>query len=243
VASLLRSPAAATELPLRLASYVFQDPESYKEKLLVAVEVDPSSGTGTADLMFGFVLVDADGKAVTSGRERKIYNVNGGEPVAYNFALTVAPGNYSLRFAGIDSAGRRGSLEHDLRVWQTAAPTVTVGDLMLGRVDPASRGGALTPVVNTRIDNGQVAVYTEVYSGRADALNDVTVMMEVADSEEGPALLRAPAALMARVEGAGCQAVVVIPVGALPPGRYFGRAVVSAGNQVVGKTSRPFEIK
>jgi VWFA-related protein len=242
VASLLRSPAAATDLPMRLASYVFQDPESFKDKLLVAVEVDPSVAAGTADLMMGFVLFDESGKAVTSGRERKIYTFKGAEPVEYNFAITVAPGNYVLRFASIDSSGKRGSLEHDVRVWQTAAPTVTVGDLMLGRVDPGSRGGALTPVVNTRIDNGQVAIYTEVYSGRADALNDVSVTMEVAESEDGPALLHAPAAMMPRIEGAGRQAAVVIPVTALPPGRYFGRAVVTAAGQVVGKTSRPFDI-
>ena len=68
-------------------------------------------------------------------------------------------------------------------------------------------------------------------------------MMEVADSEDGPALLRAPAALMPRVEGAGRQAAVVIPVSALPPGRYFGRAIVSAAGQVVGKTARPFDVK
>jgi hypothetical protein len=193
--------------------------------------------------MFAFVLVDADGKAITTGRERKIYNLNGGAPVAYNFALTVAPGNYTLRFAGIDASGNRGSLEHDLRVWQTATPAVTVGDLMLGRVEQEGRGGVLTPVVNTRVDNGRVVAYTEVYSDRAEALNDVTVMMEVADSEDGPALVRAPAGLLPRVEGAGRQAAVVIPVGALPPGRYFGRAIVSSGTQVVGKTVRPFDIK
>jgi VWFA-related protein len=242
VATLLHSPAAATDLPMRLASYVFQDPESYKEKLLVAAEVDPAATTGTADLMFAFVLFDADGKPVTSGRERKVYTLNGGQPVEYNFALTVAPGTYTLRFGGIDAAGRRGSLEHDVRVWQTAAPTVTVGDLMLGHVDPGSKGGALRPVVNTRIDNGQMAAYTEFYSGRPEALDTVTVMMEVADTENGAALLRTPAAIMPRIEGAGRQAAVVIPVTALPPGRYFARAIVSAGGQVVGKTARPFDV-
>ncbi len=242
VASLLRSPAAATELPMRLASYVFQDPESYKEKLLVAAEIDPAVTTGTADVIFAFVLFDVQGKPVNSGRERKISTLNGGAPVEYNFAITVAPGTYLLRFAGIDSTGRRGSLEHDVRVWQTAAPTVTVGDLMIGRVDPGSKAGALRPTVSTRIDNGQVAVYTEFYSGRPEALDGVSVMMELAESEAGPALLRAPAAIMPRVEGAGRQAAVVIPVSALPPGRYFARAIVSAAGQVVGRTSRPFDV-
>ena len=36
---------------------------------------------------------------------------------------------------------------------------------------------------------------------------------------------------------------MVIPVGALPPGRYFARAIVSgAAGQVAGKTLRPFDI-
>jgi hypothetical protein len=56
-------------------------------------------------------------------------------------------------------------------------------------------------------------------------------------------LLRAPAILMPRVEGAGRSAAVVIPLGALPAGRYFGRAIVSAAGQVVGKTVRPFDLK
>ena len=108
------------ELPLRLASYVFQDPESFKEKLLVAVEVDPPSGTGTADLMFAFVLVDADGKAITSGRERKIYNIHGGE--------SARPGRRQQRrlqrhvdqigdHAGIDQLRQR-HVEHRARGFQ-----------------------------------------------------------------------------------------------------------------------------
>jgi len=241
VAMLLRSPASATELPMRLATYVFQDPESYKEKLLVAAEVDPSPGA-TADMMFAFIVLDEQGRVVTTGRERKIYSLKGVEPVEYNFAVTLQPGNYTLRFGGIDAQGRRGSLEHDVRVWQTAAPSVGVGDLMLGRVDPGTRGGALRPVVNTRIDNGQLAIYTEVYSGKPEALDGVSVMMEVADSEQGTPLLRSAATLMPRVEGAGRQAAVVIPVGTLPPGRYFARAVISSAGQIVGRTSRPFDV-
>jgi len=241
VATLLRSSANATELPMRLSSYVFQDPESYKEKLLVATEIDPPA-TGNADLMFAFVLFDAQGKVVTMGRERKIYTGAASQTVEYNFALTVQPGTYLLRFGAIDGSGRRGSLEHEVKVWQTSTPTIAVGDLMLGRVEANARGGALTPVVSTRVDNGRMAAYTEFYSTRPEALDTVSVMMEVADGEQAPALLRAPAAIMPRVEGAGRQAAVVIPLTALPPGHYFARAVVSSGGEVVGRTVRPFEI-
>ena len=113
---------------------------------------------------------------------------------------------------------------------------------MLGRVDPATRGGALTPAVATRVDNGRLAMYTEFYSSRAEALDTVTVAMEIADNESAPALLTAQAAVMPRVEGAGRQAALVMPVNAIPPGRYFARAVVIAGGQVVGRIARPFTI-
>jgi hypothetical protein len=224
-----------------MATYVFQDPESDKEKVLVATEIDPSS-TGTADLMLAFVLFDSQGRPVNSARERKIYTLSGSQSVEYEWAMTAQPGTYTIRFAAIDAAGHQGSLEHDVRVWQTSGPSVVVGDLMLGRVDPATKGGALRPVVTTRVDNGQLAVYTEFYSSRPEALDSVIVMMEVADAEEAPALLHAAATVTPRIEGAGRQAAVVMPVSALPPGRYFARAIVSSGGQVVGKIARPFTI-
>jgi VWFA-related protein len=241
VVSLLTSPAIATELPMRMATYVFQDPESYKEKVLVAAEIDPSSA-GTADLVLAYGLFDSQGRPVNSARERKIYTLSGAQSVQYDWAMTVQPGTYTIRFGAIDAAGHQGSLEHEIRVWQLSGPSVTVGDLMLGRVDPVTKGGALQPVVATRINNGQIAVYTEFYSSRPEALDGVTVMMEVADTEDSPALLHAMADVAPRVEGAGRQAAVVMPVSALPPGRYFARAVVSAGGQVVGKVARPFEV-
>jgi len=241
VIGLLRSPATATELPMRLASYVFQDPENSKEKVLVAAEIDPSS-SGAADLMLAFVFLDGQGRPIQTGRERKIFSSGGNQSVEYNWAVALPPGTYTLRFAAIDGAGHRGSLEHQVRVWQMAGASLAVGDLMLNRVEPGTRSGALTPVVHTRIDNGQMAMFTEIYSNRPDALEGLSVTMEIAESENAPALLRAPATVMPRVEGAGRQAAVVVPVAALPPGRYFGRAIVTAGGQVVGKMARPFTV-
>jgi VWFA-related protein len=238
--SLLRSPSTATDLPMRLASYVFQDPESSKEKLLIATEIDPSA-RGPVDLMLGFVLFNSQGRAVNSGSERKIFTLAGAHSVEYDLALTVEPGSYRLRFAAIDGAGNRGSLEHDVRVWQMAGDKVVVGDLMLGRAGPGS-GRALRPVVNTRIDNGQLAVYTEFYSNRPETLEEVDVVMEIAAEETGPALMREEGIVMPRAEGAGRQASALMHVGELETGRYFARAVVSARGQVVGRTVRPFTI-
>jgi VWFA-related protein len=242
VVGLLRSPATLTDLPMRLSAYVFQDPESFKEKLLVAAEIDPTSSAGSADLMLAYVLFNGQGRAVADGRERKIFTLRGGQSIEYNWAMTAEPGTYTLRFAAIDDNGHRGSLEHDVRVWQLSGAAVAVGDLMLGRLQSGAVS-ALSPVVNARIDNGQLAAYTEFYSNRPEALDGVTVVVEVADNETAPALLRAQAAIAPRVEGAGRQASAVIPVGVLPPGRYFARAIVSASGQVVGRMARPFTVE
>jgi hypothetical protein len=241
IVSLLRSPATATDLPMRLATYVFQDPESYKEKLLLAVEIDPTA-SGPADLMVGFVVFDAQGRAVTNGRERKIFTLGSARTAQYDAAVTMEPGTYTLRFAAIDAAGNRGSLEHNVRVFQMSTDNVAVGDLMLARVQPGSTS-ALRPVVMARVDSGQLAIFTEFYSNKKELLDTVSVVMEVAADESGPALLREEGVVEPRVEGAGRQASAVVPVGELPPGKYFGRAIISAGSQVVGKVSRPFVIE
>jgi hypothetical protein len=241
IVSVLRSPATATDLPIRLATYVFQDPESYKEKLILAVEIDPTA-SGPADLMVGFVLFDSAGRPVINGRERKIFTMGASRTAQYDAAITVEPGVYTLRFAAIDVAGNRGSIEHEVRVFQMATENVAVGDLMLGRVQAGSNG-ALRPVVMARIENGRLAAFTEFYSNRKELLDTVSVVIEVASDESGPALLREQGVVGRRVEGAGRQASALLPVATLQPGKYFARAIVSAAGQVVGKIARPFTIE
>jgi VWFA-related protein len=241
IISLLRSPATATDLPMRLASYVFQDPESYKEKLLLAVEIDPTV-SGPADLMVGFVVFDSQGRAVTNGRERKIFTLGTARTAQYDAAITIEPGTYTVRFAAIDLAGNRGSLEHAVKVFQMSTENVAVGDLMLAGVQAGSKG-ALRPVVTARVDNGLLAVFTEFYSNRKELLDGVSVVMEVATDESAPAVLREEGVVQPRAEGAGRQASALMPVGELEPGKYFGRAIISMGGQVVGKVSRPFVIE
>ncbi len=238
ILSLLRSPATATDLPMRLASYIFQDPESYKEKLLLAIEIDPTS-SGPADLMVGFVVFSREGRPVASGSERKIFSLGTSRTAQYDAAITIEPGVYNVRFAAIDAAGNRGSLEHEVRVFQMSSDTVAVGDLMVAKVQPGFRG-ALRPLVTARVDNGQLAAFTEFYSNRKELLDDVEVAIEVAEAENGPALLREEGVVSPRVEGAGRQASALLPVGELKPGRYFARAILSMNGQAIGKVARPF---
>ena len=83
----LRSPAANTELPMRLSTYTFRDAAPNKVKLILAAEIDPESMEKELDLAIGFAIFDDVGKAVLSGQERKIYSANTDLPIRYELAV------------------------------------------------------------------------------------------------------------------------------------------------------------
>jgi VWFA-related protein len=89
----LRSPAANTELPMRLSTYTFRDAAPDKVKLILAAEIDPESMAKELDLAIGFAVFDATGKPVMSGQERKIYSANTDLPIRYELVVAVDPGN------------------------------------------------------------------------------------------------------------------------------------------------------
>ena len=67
MARVLRSPAANTELPMRLSTYTFRDAAPNKVKLILAAEIDPESMEKELDLAIGFAVFDETGQG---GAER-----------------------------------------------------------------------------------------------------------------------------------------------------------------------------
>jgi tetratricopeptide (TPR) repeat protein len=93
-----------------------------------------------------------------------------------------------------------------------------------------------------RVADGQLATYTELYTNKPGALDDAKVMFEIADTADGPALQTSAADIRERADQTMRQAIAVVPVGALPPGRYIARAIFSKGDKIVGKLTRPFDL-
>jgi VWFA-related protein len=235
----LRSASSNTELPVRMTTYVYRDPTPGKVKLIMAAEIEPAAGDGALDLAMGFALFDDQGKLAGSGQERKIYSPNSDLPVRYELTLAVDPGNYRLRFATIDLAGNSGSVERDVQAFRMSGQEFAVGDLILSRARDA-QGGGFRPPVTLTVDDGQLAAYTELYTDKAGGLEGAEVVFEIADNAESPALRSDVAELREHPDGTFRQAMAMVPVGALPPGPYVARAVVSMGGKTVGKLSRPF---
>lgn len=235
----LRSPSSNTELPMRMTTYVYRDAVPAKVKLVMAAEVDPAAGDGALDIAMGFALYNDSGRLVASGQERKIYSPNTDLPILYDLTMAIEPGHYRLRLAAIDLAGNSGSVERDVQAWKMNDQEIAMGDLILS--PPRNvRSGDIRPAVTLKVQDGQIATYTELYTNKPGGLQDTKVVFEVADNAEGPTLRSDIAEIRERPDGTYRQALAIMPVGALPPGSYVARAIVSSGGKTVGKLTRPF---
>jgi VWFA-related protein len=237
----LRSPSVNTELPMRMTTYVYRDGATAKVKLVMAAEIDPVPGDGALDIALGFALYNDSGRLVASGQERKVYSPNTELPIVYDLTMAVDPGSYRMRLAAIDLAGNSGSVERDVQAWKMSDQEIAVGDLILS----GARGiktGDIRPPVTLKVKDGQLAIYTELYTNKPGALKDTKVVFEVADNAEAPTLRSDVAEIRELADGSYRQAMALMPVSALPPGAYVARAIVSAGEKTVGKLARPFVI-
>ncbi len=237
----LRSPSANTQLPMRMTTYIYKDAAPGKVKLVMAAEVDPAAGDGALDLAMGFALYNESGRLMASGQERKIYSPNTDLPLLYDLTMPVEPGSYRLRIAAIDNAGNSGSVEREVKAWGMSDQEVSMGDLLLTPAR-ALKNGDIRPTVTLKVQDGQLATYTELYTNKPGGLESTTVVFEIAASPEGPTLYTGRAEIRERPDGTYRQALAILPVGTLPPGSYFTRAVVSSAGKTVGKLVRPFVV-
>jgi VWFA-related protein len=234
LASALRSPRIDRTLAVRAATFAMRAADPGKVRLLIAAQV----GSSRRPLSVGYALSGPGGKVVTS---RAHEGVSGGEGEWGEFVgeVVVDPGSYLLRFAAVDAAGRRGSVEHTAKAALVSAGGLQVSDLVLG----AERAGAaLRPSVDLELEGGGLQALVEVGGGDTARLAGAAVAFELADSADGPALLRAPVSASAPGADGVRVAKVTLAGGLLPPGQYSGRAEVSVGGKAVAVVTRPFRV-
>jgi VWFA-related protein len=238
LASTLRSPVPALELPLRVTTYSSRDPDSGKVRVVVSAEVG-RGGTSPAGLAIGFAIVDDKGKVAASSYQKVADDApaTADRPVSYLASAVVEPGRYTLKLAAVDARGRRGSVEHPVRALLTTIGSLEVSDLVVA-APPAHAGESLRPGVEPAIDAGSVVGLVELHAPEASALRSAAVSIELATEETGPALVSAPARL-SDVSGSHRVAQGAVSLALVPPGRYVARAVVSLGGKPAGQVTRP----
>ena len=245
VAELLRAPVVATDLPFRLTTYSFQDPDSPKIRLLVAMEVDRAVEAG-GHMALGIVLVKPGGEVGATFFQPSVDAPSQVSAKAQRcFAtLLVDPGSYTLRAAVLDSDGRRGSLERPVRAYMTRMGRFRATELLIGddrATGPAA--GGVVPTVSGNLSGEQLHLYMELFSDAPAGFDGAAVTIEVVATGGSAVVDAAQATLQPAGGDARCRAAAgAIPLSLLPKGSYVARAVVSLDGRTVGQMTRPFRV-
>ena len=240
--AMLRSPVATTELPLRVATYSYPDPDDGLVRVSVAAEVG-SDLNYASGVTLGFALRNPEGRVVSTGRRRVTATPAerpGGVGYEYTLPITVPRGRYSLRVAAIDGFGRRGSVDHLLLAGEASEAPLAFGPLQVADQRPSP--DSLLAVVEPEVSSGRVIASMEVYAESSWTFDRTSVHVDVAGDEAGPARAYAPAALLGTDDTPWRSAAADLAVGHLPPGEYIARVRVLRDSDEVARMHRPFRI-
>ncbi len=225
--ALLRG-GSATELPVRVATYTYREPESAAVRVVVSTEAD-GNGSAASQVLFGYVFTDAGGVIAASGA----YQAPLGR---HTFSATVPEGPYTLRVGGIDPLGRRGLVERPFAAAVDSQAGLRLSDLILAPV-PATPESPLQPLVD-RIRDRRVIAYLELYP--IEDLGDARVIFEVVSPGSARTIVEtSPVQRMAKFSSA--RAIMLLS--ALPPGRYVATARVMAVDRELARVTRPFSLE
>jgi VWFA-related protein len=237
----LRSPLAVAGVPLRLTTFIYQDPKaSGKVRVVMAADVG-QAGTPSGQYTMGFIVVDDQGKVVASRSEKlKLEPLEGrtNASLSYLDSVAIDPGVYEVRLAAVDAEGRHGSVIRDVNAWKMAGEEFTYADLVVNHAATASAG--LRPDVEPHVDADGVAAYMELYAASEETFKDVKVNFEIADDDSAPALLTMPVDLRPGAQATWRNALGFIGAEPLPAGRYVARARIMKGEKLAGVLVRPF---
>jgi len=242
LASAVASPQMTTGLPLRLSHVCLKEADG---RVRVVMSVAIGRGLARAETVkIGYVLYDASGRVTGHAVEaRALQPVGPAEEASLSFmeAMTVAPGDYLVKFAAMDAQGRMGSVFHNIDAQLSASGGVSTSDLLL--VDPSRRAdtGVLLPIADGRVVGLSIGAYLEVYGDAARSQPAVAV--EIAERPNGKALVGAPLPVSAREPGARWSAEGVLDLSLLPPGQYVASAIVTDGDTRLAVVTRPFRLE
>ncbi|MGE3345078.1 MAG: hypothetical protein AB7L71_16775 [Vicinamibacterales bacterium] len=213
------------DLPLRVTAFAARE-ASATEVRIVAVFDSPDPAAALNEAMIG--LFTEEGRLVAS-RTLTSAELQADTIIT---ALSAPPGRYRLRVAAAEAAGRAGAADVQLEAGLATAGSLRLSDLVLG----LTRDGQFRP----RLEFGREASATaqfELYGGREGVR--VGVVVEVARTAAGPALVSMPGTFTATDEADKFLVSAAVPIGALPAGDYVVRATIAAEGQAAGRVVRP----
>jgi hypothetical protein len=217
----LESPTPAIGLELTATSYVLHGTEAGGRTLRVVVAGDVARGAaGPATAVAA--LFTLDGRPVTATEAPLVLADTG--LASLTVSLSAPPGAYTLRLAVRDVDGHVGSVERFVdATWRSAGPIETPGLVLMRAATGA--GASPQPLVQAVSTAEQVIAQIPF---RSDKSEKPQVVFEVLRADGGIAVSERPARIGVATGGTSV-AEAILPVAALPPGRYTVRATIRPG--------------
>ena len=219
---MLRGTRRFRTLPMRAMAFASRMPEGSDLKVVAVAEpMDPGVPITSAAM----ALVDARNRLVKQWTAEK-NDLTSSTLVA---AFPTPPGNYRLRVAAIDARGRHGTVEYPFGAELGAAGPFKLSTMVLG----ATTNGNFQPRMIFGAEQTAVA-YLELY-GRG---REPIVRIELAESDEGPAIVGANARATETQDPERRIVIGALPLASVFPGDYIVRAVVTDDGRPLGRTTR-----
>src|SRR5436190_402258 len=217
---MLLSSSAFSDLPLRAAAFTSVGTDGKVKVVALAESVDPAALFSTVSA----ALVDSAGRVAAQ------WTAADPTEIPLSGAMLVDAGAYRLRVAATDKTGRGGAADFEVDARLTPAGPLQLSSLVLG----VSRGGTFVP--RLQFAREPVALATLEFTGQPSGQR-LTIGLEIARTVDGPALVSTPLAVE-RLGDDHYAATGAVPIGALPPGDYVVRAVVTVEGQAPVRVTR-----
>ena len=132
--------------------------------------------------------------------------------------------------AAVDATGRPGAVDQIVELRLVPVGPLSLGSVMLG----VSRPEGVVPQLEFGAEPAAIASF-DIYGGEAGL--GLSATLELARQAEGPVMVTLPLALSRASEGR-VVATATVPIGALAPGDYLVRGVITLQDGTVGRVSR-----
>ena len=198
----------------------------------------PDDGQAPDSGALGFRLFDAAGRPVeaSAGIARLRSLAAPGSSLYATASATVAPGDYVLRVAVSESAGRLRALERPIAARLRPAGPLLLSDLLLAEPDAGVPGA---PALSVQSVRGR-ALRALLELQRVPAGQEAEVQFELALAG-GETVSVANAELTPGAEPGRFTAEATLELGGVAAGPLIVRCVVRLGGAVVGRVDRPIE--
>jgi hypothetical protein len=209
-------------LPLRAAAMASRDAARTVKVVVLFEPIEPLVKLSAA--MAG--LFDADGRLVAESAPSGA--LLDGRPVVAG--MIVPPGAYRLRVAAVDSRGRSGAVDTEVRAELAAAGPVTTSGVVLG----VQTQTGFSPRLQFTAADSPAAVYLEVYGVPCSTLSGV---FELAATQDGAAIVTATAQASAVEQSDACVLFGELNLARVPAGDSALRIQLLRSREAIGARS------